>query len=129
MVKYKNRLRTYLGWEVQKEKIIIMMIITFHLEIYRGSPPEVFLGKDVLKICSKFTEEHPCWSVISTKLLCNFIEIALRHECSPVNVLHIFGTPFPKNTSGGLLVNLLAKGWPEHHKSHLCDVIGCSSWV
>ena len=25
----------------------------------RSSPPEVFLGKGVLKICSKFTEEHP----------------------------------------------------------------------
>ena len=24
--------------------------------------PEVFLGKGVLKICSKFTEEHPCLS-------------------------------------------------------------------
>ena len=35
-------------------------------------------------------------------LLCNFIEIALRHECSPVNLLHIFGTPFSKNTSGWL---------------------------
>ena len=22
--------------------------------------PEVFLGKGVLKICSKFAEEHPC---------------------------------------------------------------------
>ena len=30
----------------------------------------------------------------------NVIEIALRHGCSPVNVLHIFLTPFPKNTSG-----------------------------
>ena len=26
----------------------------------RSSRPEVFLGKDVLKICSKFTGEHPC---------------------------------------------------------------------
>ena len=34
----------------------------------------------------------------------NFIEIALRHGCSPVNLLHIFRTPFPKNTSGGLLL-------------------------
>ena len=33
----------------------------------------------------------------------NFIEMTLRHRCSPVNLLHIFGTPFPKNTSGGLL--------------------------
>ena len=27
-----------------------------------------------------------------------FIEITLRHGCSPVNMLHIFRTPFPKNT-------------------------------
>ena len=40
------------------------------------------------------------------KLLCNFIEVALRHGCSPVNVLHIFRTPFPKNTSGWLLLML-----------------------
>ena len=66
-------------------------------EIYckcRSSPPEVFLGKGVLKICSKFTGEHPCRSVISIKLLCNFIKIALRHGCSPVNLLHIFRTTF-----------------------------------
>ena len=31
----------------------------------RSSPPEVFFGKDVLKICSKFTREHPCRSAIS----------------------------------------------------------------
>ena len=34
----------------------------------------------------------------------NFIEIALRHECSPVNLLHIFKTSFPKKISGGLLL-------------------------
>ena len=33
-------------------------------------------------------------------LLCKFIEIILRHGCSPVNLLHIFRTPLPKNTSG-----------------------------
>ena len=37
--------------------------------IIRSSPPEMFLGKGVLKICSKFTGEHPCRSVISIKLL------------------------------------------------------------
>ena len=36
--------------------------------------------------------------------LCNFIEIAIRHGCSPVNLLHIFTTPFLKNTSGRLLL-------------------------
>ena len=71
---------------------------------YRSNRPEVFLGTGVLKICSKFTGEHPCRSVISTKLLCSVVEIAHRHGCSPVNVLHIFRTPFPKNTSGRLLL-------------------------
>ena len=37
---------------------------------YRTSFLDVFVGKGVLKICSKFTGEHPCQSVISIKLLC-----------------------------------------------------------
>ena len=36
----------------------------------------------------------------------NFIEITLRHGCSPVNLLHIFRTLFPKNTSGWLLLSM-----------------------
>ena len=36
--------------------------------IYKSSHPEVLLRKDVLKICSKFTGEDPCRSVISIKL-------------------------------------------------------------
>ena len=78
-------------------KVILNVII-------RSSRPEVFLRKCVLKICSKFTGEHPCRSVISIKLLCNFIEIALRHGCSPVNLQHIFRTPFTKDISGRLLL-------------------------
>ena len=34
----------------------------------------------------------------------NFIEIALRHGCTPVNFLHIFKALFSKNTSGWLLL-------------------------
>ena len=71
---------------------------------FKSSRPEVFLGKGVVKICRKFTGEHPCQSAISIKLLCNIIEIILWHGCSPVNVLHIFRTPFPRNTSGWLLL-------------------------
>ena len=74
--------------------------------IYRSSHSEVFLGKGVLKIYSKFTGEHPCRSVISIKLQSNFIEISLWHGCSPVNLLHILRTPFLKNTSGWLLLHL-----------------------
>ena len=75
------------------------------VQIFKSSHPEVFLGKGVLKICSNFTAEYPCLSVISIKLLCNSIEIALRHGYSPVNLLQIFKTPFLKNTSEGLLLS------------------------
>ena len=36
--------------------------------------------------------------------ICNFIQITLRHGCSPANLLHIFRTPFPRNTFGWLLL-------------------------
>ena len=35
------------------------------------------------------------WKVGWVLLQSNFIEIALRHGCSPVNLLHIFRTRFP----------------------------------
>ena len=63
----------------------------------------MFLEEGVLKIRNKFTREHQYQSAISRKLQGNFIEITLRHGCSPVNLLHIFRTPVPKNTSGRLL--------------------------
>ena len=56
-----------------------------------SSSSELFLGKGVLKICSKFTWEHPCQKAV--------IDIAPWHGCSPANLLHIFRAPFPKNTS------------------------------
>ena len=73
---------------------------------YSSSLAEVFFVKVVLKICSKFTGEHPYRSVISIKLLCNFIEITPRYGCSPVNLMHIFRSPFSKNTCGWLLLHI-----------------------
>ena len=84
-------------------KLLSHLFIEYMVDLkYISSHPEVFLGKAVLKICCKFTGEHPCRSVILIKLLCNFIEITLRHGWSPVNLQHIFRTAFPKNTSGRL---------------------------
>ena len=40
-------------------------------------------------MCSKFTGEHPCRSIISI--------IALPRGCFPENLLHIFSTLFPTN--------------------------------
>ena len=55
----------------------------------------MFLGKAVLKICSKFTGEHPCRGAIL---------MALQHGCSLVNLLHIFRTLFSMDTYEGLLL-------------------------
>ena len=66
---------------------------SYKYSIFRSRHRKVFLEKGVLKICSNFTGEHRCWSVISTKLQSSFIEIALQHECSSVNLLHILRTP------------------------------------
>ena len=89
------------------QTLVFFMSLAVHeidvIPVYnRSSPTELFLVKGVLKSDSKFTGEYPCRSLISIKLLCNFIENALRHGCSPVSFLHIFRAPFHKNTSGGL---------------------------
>ena len=79
-----------------------MMIAFTYVET--ASQRLVFLVKGVLKICSKFTGEHPCRSVISIKLERHFTEITLHRGCSPVNLLHIFRIPFTINTYERLLL-------------------------
>ena len=98
--------RFFLIFNLHHELICLIKSEEIFILRYRSSHPEVFLGKGVLKICSKFTGEHPSPSVNSIKLLCNFIEITLWLRCSPVNLLHIFRTPFPKNTSGWSLLEI-----------------------
>ena len=66
------------------------LFIAFRL--IRSSRTEVFLGKGVMKICSKFTGEHPCQSAI-----------LLRYRCS-VSLLYFLRTPFLKNNSVRLLL-------------------------
>ena len=89
--------------EMDHQVLCFILKHRFYVSIFRSSHPEVLLGKDVLKICSKFIGEHPCQSAISIILRSTFIEIALRLGCSPVNLLHIFRTPFPKNIFEGIL--------------------------
>ena len=77
------------------------MLLLFDLfAANRSSRSEVFLGKSVPKICSKLRAEHPCRSVVSKKF-----QSTLWYGCWTVNLLHMFGIPFPKNTSGRLLLS------------------------
>ena len=64
-------------------------------------PPEVFYKKRSWKFCKIHRTEaaaQRCSEVF------NFIEITIGHGCSPVNLLHIFRTPFPKNPPERLLL-------------------------
>ena len=91
----RNMRRIYLSKIVQKSKTNL------------SSPPKVFLGKSILEIWNKFMGEHPCRSMISIKFQSNLNEITRRHGCTPVNLLHIFRTPFYKNTCGWTLLKFL----------------------
>ena len=82
-------------------------ILSLFSSRYRKSLPEVFLQKGGLKVCSKFTREHPYRSVISIELQSSFIGILLRNGCFPVNLLHIFRAPFSKTPPGGQLLEIL----------------------
>ena len=100
-------------------KMILMMIVCkefpahcvcfsnsvlFKVSFIQKQPSREVLKKRCSGNMQQIYRRTPCWSVVSIKLLCNFIEIALRHGCSPVNLPHIFRIPFLKNTSGRLLV-------------------------
>ena len=53
--------------------------------MFRSSPPEVFSKKDAVQIRIKPIGEQPHRSAISTKPLCNFMEITPTHRCAPKN--------------------------------------------
>ena len=72
----------------------------------RKQPPRGVPRKRCSENMQKIYRRTPCRSTISIKLQSNFIEIRLRHGCSPVNLLHIFRTPFLEDTSGWLLLKI-----------------------
>ena len=60
------------------KKSILIVLLLSSMKLYtpmelpitsRNILPEVFLGKGVLKECSKVTGEQPCRSLVLTKLL------------------------------------------------------------
>ena len=56
-----------------------------HLVYPETATQTCYVERGVLKRGSKFTGEQQCRSVISIKLQSNFIEITLKHGCSPLN--------------------------------------------
>ena len=103
------------GYHKIKADTISSGCLTYAQMILQKQPSRrVFYEKVFWKYAPNLQEEEQSHrSVISIKFLFNFIEIALWHRCSPVNLLHIFKTHFPKNIPGRLLLNfsLLRNFW------------------
>ena len=59
-----------------------------------------FLKKVSYRVCQKSIAQK-IWKYVQS----NFIKITLRHECSPVNLLHIFRASVFNNISGRLLLD------------------------
>ena len=67
-------------------------------------PPRGVLRKRCSESIQQIYRRAPMLQCNFNKVARNVIEILLRYGCSFVNLLIIFRTPFPKNTSGGLLL-------------------------
>ena len=65
-------------------------------------PPRGVLKKRCSESMQQIYRRTPMPKCDFNKIVSNFIEIILRHGSSPVNLLHIFRTPFSSNTSGWL---------------------------
>ena len=83
---YRNK--NVYGYSVKK---VILKIIDFLLLVNSFNLPQKQLSRGVLK--ERSSE--------------NMQQIYLRYGCFPINLLHIFGGPFLKNTSGWLLLLLV----------------------
>ena len=115
-------------WFICRQYVLYMETLNFKIiklmntRILRSSHPEVFLIKDILKICSKFTLEHPCRSVTSIKLQSNFIKITLRLKCSPVNLLHIFRNLSQETPLDGCFSIFLQNHWKQQTSIVICNL-------
>ena len=85
----------------------IFLSIIFQISKMLNQHSIVILIKGYSGNMQRIYRRTPMLKLISIKLLCNFNEIILRHGCSPVNLLHIFRIPSPKNTSRGLILHMI----------------------
>ena len=67
--------------------------------------------------------EQPCRRTISTKLLCNFIEITTTHGCAPDNSMHTRRTPSSRRALLGNCFSMSKELKDEVYKKLLFAVI------
>ena len=83
--KNKSQLLAELAFHILDFMSHSMSLSVFSHKHIKTAVKNMLLGKGVLKIWSKFTGEHLCWSVISIKLLCIFFfVISIKLLCKKV---------------------------------------------
>ena len=95
-----NRLKLFFFTLLSK----LLLEESFYEDLPSQLSIDVFIKRCSENMQQIYRRTHLCQFLISIKLRGKFIEIAIRHGCSSVNLLHIFRTPFPTNTYGGLLL-------------------------
>ena len=84
-----------------------------------------------ISLCSKAATQRCSWEKVFQKYAANLQkntlanEIAILYCCSPVDLLHIFVTPFLKNTSGWLLFYVVVTFLIHHQKTNISHIM----WV
>ena len=76
------------------------LLINF-LNYFQRQPSRSVLRKRCSENMQQFYKRTPIPKCDSNKVALHFIEVTLCHGCSPVNLLNIFRTLFPKYSSGG----------------------------
>ena len=102
-------LRTPILKNMYEKLLLTLTIIFYNISVWLKTENQKHPSSGVLrKRCSENMKQIYRKTLMPkcdfNKLLSNFIKITFRHGCSPVNLLLILGTLFPKNTSGRLLL-------------------------
>ena len=96
--------------------------------LYQKQPSRCVLKKRCPEnMQQRYRRTHMPKCVIN--VLCSFIEIILQHECSPLNLLHIFRTTFFKNSSGRLLLFFVCLKHLSLQDPYNCNFLTLATWL
>ena len=84
----------------------------------RTSHPEVFLGKGVLKICSKFLGEHPCRSIDGSGRLLVQNVIAFMYQACEQHGFTFIGNSAVIYRIYGMMMSIYSKVAHERVRTH-----------
>ena len=88
----------------------LFFLLTVLFNNLQNSHQRCSMKKGVLRNFTKFTGKHLCQRLLFNKVAglrpATLLKMSLWHRCFPVNFVKFLRTPFLKNTSGRLLLNL-----------------------